>query len=60
MSTQAVPLDIESLRCAIQLEYAEVAEQPELRFHFLVGRPLAALHALRIGLVTTDEVGHAE
>jgi SAM-dependent methyltransferase len=36
-------LSIESLRRAIQLEYAEVAEHPELGFHFLVGRPLAAV-----------------
>jgi SAM-dependent methyltransferase len=43
MSAESVPLDVESLRRAIQLEYAEVAEQPELGFHFLVGRPLAAL-----------------
>jgi arsenite methyltransferase len=43
MSVQPVPLDIESLRHAIQLEYAEVAEQPELGFHFLVGRPLAGV-----------------
>jgi arsenite methyltransferase len=43
MSAELVPLDIESLRRAIQLEYAEVAEQPELGFHFLVGRPLAEL-----------------
>jgi arsenite methyltransferase len=43
MSAQPAPLDIDSLRRAIQLEYAEVAEQPELGFHFLVGRPLAAL-----------------
>jgi arsenite methyltransferase len=33
--------DVESLRRAIQLEYAEVAEHPELGFHFLVGHPLA-------------------
>jgi len=33
--------DIDSLRRAIQLEYAEVAEHPESGFHFLVGRPLA-------------------
>jgi arsenite methyltransferase len=43
MSAQPLPLDIESLRRAIQLEYAEVAEQPELGFHFLVGRPLAGV-----------------
>jgi arsenite methyltransferase len=36
-------LSIESLRRAIQLEYAEVAEHPELGLHFLVGRPLAAV-----------------
>jgi arsenite methyltransferase len=43
MSARPTPLDIESLRRAIQLEYAEVAEQPEIGFHFLVGRSLAAL-----------------
>jgi arsenite methyltransferase len=43
MSAEPLPLDIESLRRAIQLEYAEVAEQPELGFHFLVGRPLAGV-----------------
>src|SRR5919197_2401737 len=42
MSPQEPPkVDIESLRRAIQLEYAEVAEHPDLGFHFLVGRPLA-------------------
>jgi arsenite methyltransferase len=43
MTNQLQPahLDLESLRRAIRLEYAEVAEQPELGFHFLVGRPLA-------------------
>jgi arsenite methyltransferase len=41
MTIEAAGLDIESLRRAIQLEYAEVAEQPELGFHFLVGRRLA-------------------
>jgi arsenite methyltransferase len=43
MSLQPAQLDVESLRRAIRLEYAEVAEQPELGFHFLVGRPLAAV-----------------
>ena len=33
--------DIESLRRAIRREYAEVAEHPDMGFHFLVGRPLA-------------------
>lgn len=41
MTSPISGLDIESLRRAIQLEYAEVAEHPELGFHFLVGRPLA-------------------
>jgi arsenite methyltransferase len=41
MESPSPALDIESLRRAIQLEYAEVAEHPELGFHFLVGRPLA-------------------
>jgi arsenite methyltransferase len=41
--SQSPELDIESLRRAIRLEYAEVAEQPGLGFHFLVGRPLAAV-----------------
>jgi SAM-dependent methyltransferase len=41
MALQAESVDIESLRRAIRLEYAEVAEHPEFGFHFLVGRPLA-------------------
>jgi arsenite methyltransferase len=36
-------LDLDSLRCAIQEEYAMVAREPEQGFHFLVGRPLATL-----------------
>ncbi len=36
-------LDLDALRRAIQLEYAEVAEHPELGFHFSVGRPLARI-----------------
>ncbi len=43
MPVAPLPLDLASLRRAIQLEYAEVAEQPELGFHFLVGRDLATL-----------------
>ena len=43
MPSETPELSIESLRRAIQLEYAEVAEHPELGFHFLVGRPLAAV-----------------
>ncbi len=36
-------LDLDAFRRAIQLEYAEVAEHPELGFHFSVGRPLARI-----------------
>jgi SAM-dependent methyltransferase len=36
-------VDLESLRRAIQEEYALVAHAPEHGFHFLVGRPLAGL-----------------
>jgi arsenite methyltransferase len=36
-------IDLQSLRQAIQDEYALVADQPEHGFHFLVGRPLAQL-----------------
>src|SRR5260370_20696023 len=36
-------VDLESLRRAIQEEYAVVAQEPEHGFHFLVGRPLARL-----------------
>jgi SAM-dependent methyltransferase len=36
-------VDLDSLRRAIQDEYAVVAEQPEHGFHFFVGRPLARL-----------------
>jgi SAM-dependent methyltransferase len=39
----ASAVDQDDLRRAIQDEYALVAQQPELGFHFLVGRPLAAL-----------------
>jgi arsenite methyltransferase len=43
MESPMPTLDVESLRRAIQLEYAEVADHPEYGFHFLVGRPLAAV-----------------
>ena len=36
-------VDLDSLRRAIQEEYAVVAQEPEHGFHFLVGRPLARL-----------------
>jgi SAM-dependent methyltransferase len=38
---QAPAVDLDSLRRAIQAEYAVVAREPEHGFHFLVGRPLA-------------------
>ncbi len=42
--TVATPaVDLEGLRRAIQAEYALVAQEPEHGFHFLVGRPLAAV-----------------
>jgi len=43
MALQQGQLDVDSLRRAIRLEYEEVANHPELGFHFLVGRPLAAV-----------------
>ena len=36
-------IDLNSLRKAIQDEYALVADEPQHGFHFLVGRPLAQL-----------------
>jgi arsenite methyltransferase len=36
-------IDLDDLRRAIQDEYALVAQEPEHGFHFLVGRPLAAV-----------------
>jgi SAM-dependent methyltransferase len=39
--TGSTYVDVDQLRRAVQLEYAEVAEHPELGFHFLTGRPLA-------------------
>src|SRR5712692_2627184 len=42
--TIAAPaVDLDDLRRAIQDEYALVAQDPEHGFHFLVGRPLAAV-----------------
>jgi arsenite methyltransferase len=42
-SLQKPDVDVESLRRAIQLQYAEVAEHPELGFHFHTGRKLAGV-----------------
>lgn len=36
-------VSVETLRCEIKREYAEVATQPEKGFHFHTGRPLAKL-----------------
>ena len=44
-------VDVSELRRAIQLEYAEVAEQPQLGFHFLTGRPLTAVVGYDPGLL---------
>jgi SAM-dependent methyltransferase len=43
MTDQALTLDLDQLRQAIQEEYAEVARNPQQDFHFHTGRPLAAL-----------------
>jgi arsenite methyltransferase len=46
--TQVIPVpevDLETLRCEIQEEYADVAEDPGRGYHFHTGRP----HALRLG-----------
>lgn len=46
--TQVVPVpevDLEMLRCEIQKEYADVADDPGRGYHFHTGRP----HALRLG-----------
>jgi SAM-dependent methyltransferase len=43
MTDQALRLDLDQLRQAIQEEYSEVARHPQQDFHFHTGRPLAAL-----------------
>ena len=40
---EAPKLDVNTLRQAIQEEYAEVAANPEKGFHFHTGRPLASM-----------------
>ncbi len=43
---QAIPIpdvDVETVRCEIRGEYAEVASNPQRGFHFHTGRPLAKL-----------------
>jgi len=47
MTQEAVTLDIETLRHAIQQEYADVATNPDQGFHFHTGRKLAALLGYR-------------
>ncbi|GAC1328777.1 MAG: hypothetical protein NVS2B16_31300 [Chloroflexota bacterium] len=47
MTQEAVALDIETLRHAIQQEYADVATNPDQGFHFHTGRKLAALLGYR-------------
>jgi len=41
--TSIPKIDVETLRCEIRNEYAEVARNPERGFHFHTGRPLARL-----------------
>lgn len=44
--SQAPPIpdvDVETLRCEIRNEYAEVADNPQRGFHFHTGRPLATI-----------------
>ncbi len=48
--TQAPPIpdvDLDSLRCEIRNEYAEVADNPGRGFHFHTGRPLAKILGYR-------------
>ncbi len=50
--TQAITVpdvDLETLRCEIQKEYADVADYPGRGYHFHTGRP----HALRLGYDAT-------
>ena len=50
--TQAISVpevDLETLRCEIQKEYADVADDPGRGYHFHTGRP----HALRLGYDAT-------
>lgn len=42
MATQITP-DVDTLRREVQLKYTEVADSPELTFHFHHGRPLAQI-----------------
>ena len=43
-SAPPVPeVDVETLRCEIQNEFAEVAKHPDKGFHFHTGRPLAKI-----------------
>ena len=42
MATQVTP-DVERLRKEVQLKYAELAENPDMTFHFHHGRPLAEI-----------------
>ncbi len=42
MTTEVTP-DVQTLRSEVQQKYTEVAESPELTFHFHHGRPLAEI-----------------
>jgi len=47
-SIESPVIDLDSLRRAIQDEYALVADEPQHGFHFLVGRRLAHLHGYAV------------
>lgn len=42
-SISTTNIDVQTLRCEIRNEYAEVARNPEKGFHFHTGRPLAKM-----------------
>lgn len=53
MSTEvSVPnIDLETLRCEISKEYAEVASDPTKGFHFHTGRPLAKILGYTVSML---------
>ena len=50
MATQVTP-NVETLRDEVQLKYTELAENPDLTFHFHHGRPLAKICGYPMDLV---------
>ncbi|TEU13467.1 MAG: methyltransferase domain-containing protein [Anaerolineales bacterium] len=53
-------VDVETLRCEIRKEYAEVASNPEKGFHFHTGRPLAKMLGYADAWVDALPVGAVE